>query len=327
MSDHCGISASTPAVWQPRHAEEAYLLKKRLGRDAVYISGGTLLRTQWENGSSPVPGHLIDLSGTAGSKGIGPDNGTLAIGAQTTLSACRSDPQLQERYPLIAEAARSIAAPSIRNLATIGGNVSSATGDSLPALLVYRARLDWLDGGGERTEALEDWLRRMEDGAAETESLLLRVRLPLESANLGSNANRRLNTYPEAGDWAEANAFSFGYYAKLGRRDAFVPSAVTTALTGTIDGSGRLRRIRMAAGGGKTIPRRYPVAETRLEGAAADDQAVRLLHGMLMEFYAPAPDPFLSDEYRKRAAANIAASHLWLAIREFAKREEGKRCC
>ncbi|WP_420872085.1 FAD binding domain-containing protein [Cohnella rhizosphaerae] len=97
-----------------------------------------------------------------------------------------------------------------------------------------------------------------------------------------------------------------------------------------MEASGRLRRIRLAAGGGKTIPRRYPAAEARLENAIADEHAVRLLHGMLhgiLEDYAPAPDPFLSDEYRKRTAANVAASHLWRAIREFAQREEGKRCC
>lgn len=319
MSDPIGISASPPAVWRPRHAEEAYRLKKQFGHDAVYVSGGTLLRTQWENGASPVPGHLIDLSGAAEWKGTGPDIGMFTIGALTTLSVCRRAPQLQARYPLIVEAARAIAAPSIRNLATIGGNISSAVGDSLPALLVYQAQLDWLDDGGERTEALEDWLRRMEDGTAATDSLLLRVRLPQESANPNSNENPSLNAYPEAGGWVEEKARSFAYYAKVGRRYSFVPSAVTTALTGVIDGNGRLRRIRLAAGGGKTIPRRYPVAEAQLEGAIADDHAVRLLHGMLMEFYTPAPDPFLTDEYRKRTAANVAASHLWRAIREFAQ--------
>lgn len=321
MSDAVGFSASTPAVWRPRHAEEAYRLKKQFGHDAAYVSGGTLLRTQWENGS-PVPGHLIDLSGAAGWKVAAADNGTFAIGAQTTLSACRGDPQLQALYPLIVEASRSIAAPSIRNLATIGGNVSSGVGDSLPALLVYEAQLDWYDDGGERTEALEDWLRRVPDGTAQTDSLLLRVRLPLESANLDpseiSSENASLNADPP---------HSFAYYAKIGRRDSFVPSAVTTALTGTIDGSGRLRRVRLAAGGGKTIPRRYPEAEARLEGQAADDRSVHLLHAILMASYTPAPDPFLSDEYRKRTAANVAASHLWRAIREFAQGKEGERCC
>ncbi|MDG0812776.1 FAD binding domain-containing protein [Cohnella rhizosphaerae] len=183
MSDPVRTSASFPAVWRPLRAEEAYGLKKRFGRDAAYVSGGTLLRTHWENGASPVPGCLIDLSGAAERKESALADGGLALGAMMTLTDCRNAPRLQARYPLVVEAARAIAAPSIRNLATIGGNVLSAVGDSLPALLVYEARLDWLDDGGERTEALEDWLMRAADGTAGTDPLLLRVSLPPGPAN------------------------------------------------------------------------------------------------------------------------------------------------
>jgi len=49
--------------------------------------------------------------------------GTLRIGALTKLSALVNSPLLNERYPALAEAARSVATPQIRNAATIGGNL------------------------------------------------------------------------------------------------------------------------------------------------------------------------------------------------------------
>jgi carbon-monoxide dehydrogenase medium subunit len=294
-------------VWHPRDAGEACRLKDRLGGGSVYVAGGTLLRTQWEASIRPEPRHLIDLSGVKELHGIGTEGEELAIGALTTLAACRRDPQLKSRFPLLAEAARAIAAPSVRNLATLGGNIVSAVGDSLPALLVYGARLVWRDGQATWTEEAADWLERGPDGTEDSVRLLLQVRLPLDAA---------------ADEGGGADGRPFGFYAKIGRREAFTPSLVTTALTGRIDG-GRLRGIRLAAGGGKTVPRRFPLAEARLEGAPAEDGAVRLLHRLLMEQYEPAPDPFASAEYRKRTAANVAASHLWQAIRAGGRPKEG----
>ncbi|MCC3372678.1 FAD binding domain-containing protein [Cohnella sp. REN36] len=304
MSGTVGMPASTSTVWHPRDASEACRLKKRFGSGAVYTAGGTLLRTQWEAGQRPEPAHLIDLSGIPEMRGIRTEGGELAIGALTTLAVCRRDPYLQARFPLLAEAARAIAAPSIRNLATIGGNILSAVGDSLPVFLVYKARLIWREGEAERAEDAEDWLER---GGEETEAsvrLLLQIRLPLD-------------------DSPEKAGRTFGFYGKIGRREAFVPSLVTTALTGRIAPDGQLRGVRLAAGDGKTVPRRFPLTESRLEGAAADDGAVRLLHRLLLEQYKPAPDPFATAEYRKLTAANLAASHLWQAIRENAGRGEG----
>lgn len=49
-------------VWQPRTLAEAWQLKRTLGEQAVIVSGGTLLRTQWEAGTAIMPGHLISLN-------------------------------------------------------------------------------------------------------------------------------------------------------------------------------------------------------------------------------------------------------------------------
>ena len=50
-------------------------------------------------------------------------NGSLKIGALTTVSAVANHPLLKERYPALVQAAREVASPQLRNQGTIGGNL------------------------------------------------------------------------------------------------------------------------------------------------------------------------------------------------------------
>lgn len=135
-----------PGVYQPRSLQEAWELKTILGEGAVYVSGGTLLRTQWEAGTAPLPRQMIDLRNIAGMGEIGLAEDYLTIGSLVSLSQCRENRDLREIAPAVQEAARNIAAPAVRNLATLGGNISSGYGDILPALLVYDAEVASFDG-------------------------------------------------------------------------------------------------------------------------------------------------------------------------------------
>ncbi|GMK38848.1 putative xanthine dehydrogenase subunit C [Paenibacillus sp. CCS19] len=307
MSMNGERAAAYPAVWRPTVAQEAVRLKKRFGREADYVSGGTLLRTQWEAGLKRMPAHLIDLSGVASLSGFELSGDCLAIGSLMTLTACRHSPELAANFPLLAQAARSIAAPSVRNAATIGGNVMSVVGDALPALLAYEAELDWDKGEARQSGTLADWLTKAESGTTDESALLLRIRLPLRT-----DAKPALCGLP-----AQPTYRRFACYEKIGRREAFTPSVVTVALIGRIGEEGRLRGLRLAAGGGRTVPKRLSRAETELEGAVADDRAVARLHELVMEEYEPEPDAFASASYRKRTAANVVSAQLWEAVRGY----------
>ncbi|QHT61263.1 molybdopterin dehydrogenase [Paenibacillus lycopersici] len=284
-------------------------MKKWFGQGAEYVSGGTLLRTQWEAGLKRMPAHLIDLNGVAALSGIDRSGDCMTIGSLATLAACRHSPELAADFPLLAQAARFIAAPSVRNAATIGGNVMSVVGDALPALLAYEAELDWEEGDSPRGGTLAGWLTKAASGAADDSALLLRIRLPLRAG-----AEPAL-----CGSPAQPTCRQFACYEKIGRREAFTPSVVTAAFSGRIE-EGRLRGLRLAAGGGRTVPKRLSLAETELEGAAADDRAIARLHELVMEHYEPEPDAFASAAYRKRTAANVISSQLWQAVRDY---EEG----
>ena len=89
----------------------------------------------------------------AGLSGIEQDGGTVTIGATTTLARGRP------RAAASCESAiESIASPTIRNLATVGGNlfVPQPHGDFAVCLLALDAEVTVVDGDGERTLGVAD---------------------------------------------------------------------------------------------------------------------------------------------------------------------------
>lgn len=287
--------AETPFVWHPGSAAEAWQLKAALGAEGVFTAGGTLLRTQWESGLAAMPNHLINVGAIKELHGLEVDSasGVGRIGAMANLSDIRTSSPVNASFPLLTEAARSIAAPSIRNLATIGGNVLSMVGDSIPALLLYDPVLHWHDGSGELQEPLSEWLSTATAHAAWKERLLLSIEL--------------------GADPKDTNAKRFVAYHKVGRRDAFTPSVVTAAFSMRLDSDNRLSDVRLAFGGGQTIPQRLEPVEEYLNGRSAGKKTISELYALILEHYEPKGDAFVPVSYRKKAAANLIASELWKA--------------
>ncbi|MBP3963331.1 FAD binding domain-containing protein [Paenibacillus lignilyticus] len=280
-----------PSVWHPLDAAEAWRLKQSFGDEAAFIAGGTWLSVQWENGAAK-PRHLIDLSSIPGMKGISVSSKEMKIGALSTLTTLRRDPFLGEHYKGVVDAVTTIAAPSIRNAATIGGNIACKTGDILPALIVSDAELLWQDGRGAQREPLVQWLESGIDSATPQGRILTQVKLQLPDAN---PLMRRLEVYQ-----------------KIGRREAFTPSVVTVAYSIAMDrGSGAIGRIRMAVGGGQMIPHRLYGAEKLLLNSIMSAELMEKLYEQVVLEAQPKGDSFVSAAYRKRTAAGLLSALLW----------------
>jgi carbon-monoxide dehydrogenase medium subunit len=294
-----------PEVLQPATPEEAWKLRATLGPSGCYVSGGTLLRTQWESGLVRMPKHLISLSRLPETQGITAGSDGLAIGASVSLAVCRKHPQIAELAALLTEACRNIAAPAVRQLATVGGNVASTVGDLLPALLAYDAELVWFDGRQRRTERLEAWLAAVKTGggpgAAVGDRLLLQVR---------------------CGGFDHRSAGSLAFYLKVGRREAFTPSVVTVAAVGSLNPDGVVTQIRISAGGGSAIAMRLTKTEELLRQARITPALLSDVQSAVFEEYQPANDFFASAAYRKRTAANLIAAELWKAHRRAVSGEQ-----
>ena len=93
---------------------------------------------------------LVSLAGLSDLKGIAATaGGGLRIGALTTNTEVASDPVIKERYAGLAEAARAVASPQLRNQGTIGGNICQK-----PRCWYYRGEFHCLRKGGDMCYAV-----------------------------------------------------------------------------------------------------------------------------------------------------------------------------
>ena len=106
---------------QPQSLQEALDLLSQYGEDAKVIAGGTDLLVAMKH-RLIAPQYVLNL------KGIGLDfieesQEGLRIGALTRLTTLIKFPLVRERFPVLAQAASCVAAPPLRNMATLGGNL------------------------------------------------------------------------------------------------------------------------------------------------------------------------------------------------------------
>ena len=122
-----------------------------LGDGAVVLAGGTHVMPRINTEAHDVA-TLVSLR-RAGLAGIEVEGERVTIGAATTLSAVGADERLAFLRPVI----ESIASPSIRNLATVGGNlfVAQPYGDLAVALLALDAQVDVADGATRGVAEIE----------------------------------------------------------------------------------------------------------------------------------------------------------------------------
>ena len=100
------------------------LLEKEHGRAKLNAGGTDLIGLLKDMLVDVYPKSVINIKSIPGLDYIREDDEGLRIGALTKLSAIAGSPVVKERYNIIAEAAKSVATPQIRNMCTIGGNLA-----------------------------------------------------------------------------------------------------------------------------------------------------------------------------------------------------------
>jgi xanthine dehydrogenase YagS FAD-binding subunit len=113
-------------LYQPATLADARELLEEHG-DAWIIAGGKD-SLDWFKDRVKTPPVVVDIAGIEELHGIREeDDGGLLIGAMTTLTEVNESEAVRSRFPALADAARRVASPQIRNVGTIGGNVSQDT--------------------------------------------------------------------------------------------------------------------------------------------------------------------------------------------------------
>src|ERR1041384_2766703 len=121
--------------------EDAVKMKADCGPEAMFVAGGTDLypnmkRRQQTPRTVISVMRLNELNQVSGNGAQG-----LVIGASVTLTDVVEHPIINRDYPVIAQAARTISTPILRNMGTIGGNLLLDTRCNY-----YDQNLDWLPG-------------------------------------------------------------------------------------------------------------------------------------------------------------------------------------
>jgi len=190
------------AYYRPGSLGEAVALLSNFGAKARLIAGGTDLLVE----KPPGIESLIDVAGLNLSY-LRKEEGSIHIGAATTVDLVETSPLLTGwPYQVLTEAAGSMATPTIRNMATIGGNIcnGSPAADLSLALMVLDASVKLIGPKGQRTLPLKDFHGGVNRTARREDELLAEIQIPW-SPGAGGASFLKLRRHQTAVDVAVVN--------------------------------------------------------------------------------------------------------------------------
>ncbi|GAB5500175.1 MAG: xanthine dehydrogenase family protein subunit M [Pseudohongiellaceae bacterium] len=276
-------------LYQPVQVEDALAIADRLAERGWLVGGGQDTYG-WLKDRAKSADALIDLSAIEALRGIREVADGIEIGALTTLTEVAESELVKQRYGLLADAAGVVASPQIRNIGTLGGNVSQDV-----RCWYYRRGLSCYRAGGNlcyadtpqgmnREHALFDTSRCVAAGASDTAPALvaLDATMVIQSVDgqrtvsaedyfVGPAIDIENTTILRPGEiltavripasWANAEF----YFEKVADRNVWDFSLVNVAAAFKVSG-GTIQDSRIIAGAVQTTPRRLRDVENAVQG-------------------------------------------------------------
>lgn len=266
------------AFYSPTSVAAALELKAQHA-DAAWIAGATDVGVQLSHGQVTVP-VLIALDRIEELQRLEVTVDSVWIGAGVNLS--RIEKELAGVMPALDQMLAWFAARQVRNRATIGGNLGSASpiGDLLPVLLALDAEVACRSLGGERWIAINDYFLDYRKTALRADELILGVRLP------------RL-----------PGVRSAAY--KVAKRPTDDISIVAAVFAVRLDAEQIVQHIRLAYGGVAATPLRARTTEAFLLGKALTAAHIAHAQQLLEAEFTPLSDHRASADYRRQLCGNL----------------------
>ncbi|MCP4540862.1 MAG: xanthine dehydrogenase family protein subunit M [Chloroflexi bacterium] len=252
--------------------------------EARPLMGGTDVFVRMRDGFIH-PKILMDVKHLPGMRDIQYDRQTgLTVGAAATMNQVARHPDVLAHYPLLAEAANSVASYQLRNRATMGGNLcnGSPAADTAPAVLVLEGSIVLHGQSGERVVPASDFFMGPGQTAIQAGELMTAIRFPA----------------PPIG--AE------GKYIKLGRNKAGDLAIAGVAVLGFPDqvvSAGYRFHIGLASVA--PVPLRALEAEGMLAENPPGEKTFALAAEKAMDAATPINDVRASAAYRKAMVRNL----------------------
>jgi xanthine dehydrogenase small subunit len=253
--------------------------------DARVISGGTDMVVE-SNLRSRRWSHLVSLEAISELREFSESANSITIGAALPLNEIAlywsTAPEVFSQW------LRLFASPPLRNRATLGGNLATASpiGDGAPLLLALDAVVPLASQRARRKIPLASFFAGYRRTALDPGELITAIEIP--------------KPLPE-----------FVRFYKVAKRRMDDISTIAAALAMDWDTSGRISRVRFAFGGVAAVPLRASAAEEAVLGQRWNDAAVERAQAVLDKTLAPISDHRGSAEYRLSVAKSLIAKFLW----------------
>lgn len=260
---------------------------ERATPDTRVLAGGTDLMVELESGRTR-PDRVIDIWRVPDLRGIEREAGGLRIGALTDCATLVRSELIRTELDILAASADEVGAEQIKNRATIGGNLGTASpaADLNPVLVALDARVRLASTLGIRELPVEDFLTGYRQTARRPDELITSIWIPAR---------------PEG----ERRAFK-----KIGTRRAQSISKVVVALALCAPGE-TVHSLRAAAGSVAARTLRLETLERELTGKAIDRTLIaRATRECSRRDAAPIDDVRSSADYRRTVLQRVLQSLL-----------------
>jgi len=146
---------------------------------ATVLAGGSDLMVEVNDGRRTLA-DVVSIGRIPELAGVRLDDDELVIGGATTFARLERDP-VAAYAPALAYAARTVGSPQIRNAATLGGNLATASpaGDSLPVLLALGASVVVAGAAGERRVPAAEFFIGPKRSVVQPGELVVAVHVPV----------------------------------------------------------------------------------------------------------------------------------------------------
>lgn len=267
----------------PNTLKEALRLLGKHGTRIRVLAGGTdLVRSM--NLEFKVPDNILWI-GKLGLEYIKSQEGVIRIGAATRMQTAGASKLLQGKASALAQAAGKMAAPPVRSLATLGGNICNASpaADTVCAMVALGAEVLLTSSKGKRVLPLEKVFTGPGKTVIKPGELLTEIRIRPTGKNEGSS------------------------YTKVGRRQALTLAVLNAAARVRLDAKGKCVEVRIAVGSAAPTPVRATKAEAVLRGKPFTEEAIIKAAEVAVTETKPIDDVHGTAWYRKQLTRVLVA--------------------
>jgi xanthine dehydrogenase small subunit len=281
-------AAELGAYFSPTTIDAALVLKNHYP-DAAWIAGATDVGVELSHGK-PVAPAFIALDRIAELQRIEVADDEVSIGAGVALS--RIEHELAGQFPALDQMLPWFAARQVRNRATLGGNLGTASpiGDLLPVLLALDATVRLHGPRGARAVSIDGYFTDYRKTVRAADEIVTAVTLPRRAGMLSASY-------------------------KVAKRQTDDISLVAAVFALEFDPRRRVQHVRLAYGGVAATPRRAHAVEAFLHGRELDDATVAEAGERLRAEFTPLSDHRGSAGYRRALCASLFAKFVAETLR------------